>query len=78
MFTIGGDWHREETLGPDRAINISPTGWAVEREMKFSTHNDPPVVLPDAIRLIWATTNRRVRSSQVLGKDQAVGCLSNF
>jgi predicted amidohydrolase YtcJ len=67
-----GDWHREETLGPDRASNISPTGWAVERDMKFSTHNDPPVVLPDAIRLMWATTNRRTRSGQVLGKDQQV------
>jgi predicted amidohydrolase YtcJ len=67
-----GDWHREETLGPDRASNISPTGWAVERDMKFSTHNDPPVVLPDAIKLMWATTNRRTRSGQVLGKDQQV------
>jgi predicted amidohydrolase YtcJ len=65
-----GDWHHDETLGPNRANNISPTGWAIKNDMKFSTHNDPPVVLPDAIRLMWATTNRRTRSGRVLGEKK--------
>ena len=28
-----GDWHRDSVLGADRATNISPTGWAIERNM---------------------------------------------
>ncbi len=70
-----GDWHRDETLGPDRAKDISPTQWAIDHDIKFSTHNDAPVVLPDAIRLMWATTNRRTRSGQVLGQEQRVSNL---
>ena len=25
-----GDWHRESVVGPERAENISPTGWFLE------------------------------------------------
>ncbi len=70
-----GDWHHDETLGPERASRISPTGSAFGLDMKFSTHNDPPVVLPDAIRLMWATVNRRTRSHRLLGADQQVSPL---
>ena len=38
--------------------------------MIFTVHNDAPVVPPDTIRLLWATTNRRTRSDQVLGAEQ--------
>ena len=38
--------------------------------MPFTLHNDAPVVPPDMIRLIWATTNRKTRSDQVLGAEQ--------
>jgi len=45
-----GDWHRERTVGPVKADNISPTGWLVKRGMKFSTHHDAPVAFPDSMR----------------------------
>jgi len=65
-----GDWHRDSVLGPERGSRISPTRSAWDREMPFTLHNDAPVVPPDMIRLIWATTNRKTRSDQVLGADQ--------
>lgn len=64
-----GDWHRDSVLGPDRAVNISPTGWALERSMIFTSHHDAPVAMPDAMRVISATVNRVTRSGQVLGPE---------
>jgi predicted amidohydrolase YtcJ len=65
-----GDWHRDSVLGPERGSRISPTRSAWDRQMPFTLHNDAPVVPPDVIRLLWATTNRKTRSDQVLGPDQ--------
>jgi predicted amidohydrolase YtcJ len=62
-----GDWHRDSVLGPERAANISPTGWALQRGMIFTSHHDAPVAMPDAMRVISATVNRVTRSGQVLG-----------
>jgi hypothetical protein len=68
-----GDWHRDSALGPVRARRISPTRSALDRGIAFTIHNDAPVVPPDAIRLLWATTNRLTRSGKVLGAEQRVG-----
>lgn len=65
-----GDWHRESVLGPERAANISPTGWALKRGMIFTTHADAPVIPPDSLRILWATVNRVTRTGQILGPDQ--------
>ncbi len=65
-----GDWHRDSVLGEARGSRISPTRSAWDRQMPFTLHNDAPVVPPDVIRLIWATTNRKTRSDQVLGAEQ--------
>jgi predicted amidohydrolase YtcJ len=64
-----GDWHRDSVLGPERATNISPTGWALQRNMIFTSHHDAPVAMPDAMRVISATVNRVTRSNQVLGPE---------
>jgi predicted amidohydrolase YtcJ len=73
-----GDWHRDVTLGPKRAARISPTRSALQRGMKFTIHNDAPVVMPHAMRLLWSTVNRRTRSNQVLGADQAISPLDGL
>ncbi len=65
-----GDWHREETLGVERAMRISPTRSATERGIRYTLHNDPPVVPPDMIRTLWSATTRRTRSGEVLGREQ--------
>jgi len=64
-----GDWHRQ-SFGDERALNISPTHWAIERDVPFTIHNDSPVVPPDMMRLLWATVNRKTRSGFVLGDEQ--------
>ena len=40
--------------------------------MVFTIHNDAPIVPPDMIRLLWATTNRVTRSGKLLGADQRI------
>ena len=65
-----GDWHRDSVLGEQRAARISPTRSALDRDIIFTLHNDSPIVPPDMLRLIWATTNRLTRSDQILGADQ--------
>ena len=67
-----GDWHREVTLGPERAARISPTRSALNRGMKVTIHTDSPVVLPHATRTMWSAVNRRTRSGFVLGQDQCL------
>jgi len=70
-----GDWHRDSVLGPERAFRISPARSTLARGMPFTVHNDAPVVPPDMIRLLWATTNRRTRSGQLLGDAERIGTL---
>jgi len=65
-----GDWHRDSVLGPVRGARISPTRSTVDRGMPFTIHNDAPIVPPDMLRLLWATTNRTTRSGKVLGPAQ--------
>lgn len=67
-----GDWHRESVLGPERAENISPTGWVLERNMMFGSHHDAPVALPDSMRVLSATVTRTSRSGRVLGPEHRV------
>ena len=67
-----GDWHRDSVLGPERAENISPTGWLLEQDMIFGTHHDAPVALPDSMRVLSATVTRTTRSGAVLGPNQRV------
>ena len=67
-----GDWHRDSVLGPERAENISPTGWVLEQGMTFGTHHDAPVALPDSMRVLSATVTRTTRSGAVLGPEHRV------
>jgi hypothetical protein len=67
-----GDWHRDETLGKERAYRISPTVSALHRGMIFTEHHDAPVAFPDALRVLHATVNRVSRSGDIIGPDQRV------
>ena len=64
-----GDWHIT-SFGERRAKNISPTRWAINHGVKFTLHNDAPIVPPDMMRLLWATVMRATRSSYILGPHQ--------
>jgi predicted amidohydrolase YtcJ len=71
-----GDWHREHTVGPVNAENISPTGWIRERGLMFGTHHDAPVAFPNSMRVLAATVTRRTRSGDILGPHQRVDVLT--
>jgi hypothetical protein len=71
-----GDWHREHTVGPVAAENISPTGWVRQRGMIFTSHHDAPVALPDSMRVLDATVTRRTRSGDILGPNHRVDVLT--
>ncbi|MGI9481721.1 MAG: amidohydrolase [Hyphomicrobiales bacterium] len=71
-----GDWHRDHTVGPANAENISPTGWIRQRGMMFGTHHDAPVAFPDSMRILSATVTRRTRSGDILGPSQRVDVMT--
>ncbi|MFP7674579.1 amidohydrolase [Marivita sp. S0852] len=73
-----GDWHRDRTVGPVIADNISPTGWLVERDMMFSSHHDAPVAFPDSMRILDATVTRRSRSGDILGPQHRVDVITGL
>lgn len=71
-----GDWHRDHTVGPVNAENISPTGWVRQRGMMFGSHHDAPVAFPNSMRILAATVTRRTRSGDILGPSQRVDVLT--
>lgn len=73
-----GDWHRDRTVGPVNAENISPTGWVRERGMMFSSHHDAPVAFPNSMRVLSSTVTRRTRSGDILGPDQRVDVMTGL
>lgn len=70
-----GDWHINETFGRERAFGISPLAYASGKGLKFSNHNDAPVVPPDMLLLAWTAVNRLSRSGVVVGPDERVSPL---
>ena len=65
-----GDWHRDSVFGPERGAAISPTASALANGVRFTIHNDAPVVPPHIMRLVSIAVNRKSRSGRVLGPDQ--------
>lgn len=65
-----GDWHVASALGRERATRLNPARWAQRRGLRFSLHNDAPVVPPNMLFLIWSAVTRLSRSGEVLGPEQ--------
>jgi hypothetical protein len=70
-----GDWHRDHTVGPEFADNISPTGWYRKRGSPVTIHTDAPVAFPDTMRALDATVTRRKRSGDILGPTQRMSVI---
>lgn len=66
-----GDWHRK-MLGEARAAGISPLAYAHRKGLRFTNHNDAPVVPPDMLRLTQTAVTRTTRSGFVLGPSERV------
>lgn len=73
-----GDWHMDSVLGNERAQNISPTGWARDLGMIYTSHHDSPVALPNSMRVYSATVNRISRTGRVLGPKQKVSAIDGL
>ena len=65
-----GDWHVASVLGPERAPRLNPARSAGRRGLRFSLHNDAPIVPPNMLFLIWSAVTRFSRSGVVIGPDQ--------
>jgi len=67
-----GDMHRDLLLGPERAPKIASMNSAIERDIPYAIHNDPPVTQPNALHSMWVAVNRLTTSGRVLGPDQRI------
>ncbi|MDF2153501.1 amidohydrolase [Vibrio sp. CAU 1672] len=67
-----GDYHKKSVLGPWRASNISPLGWANEYNLPFTIHMDAPVLFPDMMTNMWAAVNRTTRTGETLGEAHKI------
>src|SRR5262249_46802403 len=56
--------------GRERACRLNPARSAQRRGLRFSLHNDAPVVPPNILFLIWSAVTRLSRSGEVLGPEQ--------
>lgn len=69
-----GDIHMKN-FGPERGSQISPVKDALDHGMKFTFHQDTPVVPPDMMRTVSCAVNRISRTGQVIGENQRVPVL---
>jgi len=67
-----GDMHRDLLIGPERASKINSLKSAIERDIPFAIHNDPPVTPPNALHSMWVAMNRLTLSGKVLGPDERI------
>ncbi len=67
-----GDWHYTSVLGPERAQNISPIRWALDRGIHCTMHQDSPVVEPNALLAVHNAVNRETMGGRVLGAHQKI------
>jgi predicted amidohydrolase YtcJ len=67
-----GDMHRDFLIGPERASKINSMKSAIERNIPYGIHNDPPVNPPNALHSMWVAVNRLTSSGKVLGPDQRI------
>ena len=73
MYTFyWGDWHRDSVAGIKRAENISPTGWFLDEDMRFTIHSDAPGTFRNAMRILDSAVNRTTRSQTTLGSKHKI------
>lgn len=66
-----GDVHLQN-LGMRRAAAISPARSALEAGVRFTFHQDAPVIEPDMLETIWCAACRETRAGVRFGPAQAV------
>jgi hypothetical protein len=64
-----GDWHKE-IIGEELGNKISPTRTALNKGLRLTIHTDAPVALPNLMRMVGITVERKSRSGKVIGADE--------
>ena len=64
-----GDWHKQ-IIGDSLGNCISPTRSALNKGLKISIHTDAPVALPNLMRMIGISVERKSRSGKTIGKQE--------
>ena len=64
-----GDWHKQ-IIGDSLGNFISPTRTALNKGLRITIHTDAPVALPNLMRMVGISVERKSRSGQVIGPDQ--------
>lgn len=67
-----GDRHRDIFMGPERAAVMSPSRWAKEAGVRFSSHLDTPVTPMEPLQAVWSVVHRITHGGDVLGPEQRV------
>ncbi len=70
-----GDRHRDIFMGPGRAAAISPSRWAQDHGVRFSSHLDTPVTPMEPLQAVWSQVFRQTHGGDVLGPDQRIGVM---
>jgi len=64
-----GDWH-EQIIGDSLAQMISPAKTALNKGLRMTIHTDAPVALPNLMRMLGISVERKSRSGKVIGQDE--------
>lgn len=69
-----GDTHIKN-FGLERAAEISPAASALAHGIRFTFHQDTPVIEPDMLETIWCAVNRVTKAGVVLGQRECISPL---
>ena len=64
-----GDWHKE-IIGEELANQISPTRTALNKGLRLTIHTDAPVALPNLMRMVGISVERKSRSGKLVGAGE--------
>ncbi|MFR3567076.1 MAG: amidohydrolase [Paraclostridium sordellii] len=69
-----GDIHIKN-FGFERASKISLANSALKKKIKFTFHQDSPVIEPDMLETIWCAVNRVTKNGVLLGEAERISTL---
>jgi len=64
-----------QNFGMARAETISPAKSALEQGIRFTFHQDTPVLEPDMLRTVWCAVNRKTKDGVLLGEAERISAL---
>lgn len=75
-FFLAHVYHWGEThvqnFGLKRASHISPAGSALREGIRFTLHQDSPVILPDMLETVWCAAVRQTGGGRILGPEERI------